>query len=213
MWPVFPYCPSFGFSKRADYSVTIIERESGIRTVNRNWYYPLHSFRAVPYDNLNDNDMSLIQRFWHAVGGQSGQFLFKDYTDFKSTDVPSATISPADQPLVPTTDPDVYQLVKVYRDAEFMFEQQRLIQNPKTGTLRLADDGVELTAGVDYTADYETGLVTFLSSISGALTWGGEFYVPVMFESVPEFMITSYRNQQTGFALRELRLATPEFAS
>lgn len=208
-WPIFPHCPSFGFTKRADYSVTIVERGGGIRTVNRNWYYPLHSFSAVPFDNRRDDDMSLIQRFWHAVGGQSGQFLFKDYTDYKSTDEPSAAITPIDQPLVATEDDGVYQMMKVYRDEEFLFEQQRIIQKPRTNTIRIADDGVELTAGVDYAVDYDEGLVTFTSSLSGVLTWGGEFYVPVMFESTPEFMITNWRNLQTGFALRELRLSAP----
>lgn len=211
-WPVFPHCPSHGFTKRADYSVTIVERASGVRSVNRNWYYPLHSFVAVPFDNRRDDDMSLIQRFWHAVGGQSGRFLFKDYTDFKSTNEPSALITPVDQPLVATESGDVCQMMKIYEDEEFLFQQLRLIQKPKPTTIRVADDGVELTEGSDYEIDYDEGLVTFATTLAGDLTWGGEFYVPVMFETTPEFMITNWRAQQTGFALRELRLPSPTLA-
>lgn len=207
-WPVFPICPSFGFSKLADYSVTIVERASGIRTINRNWYYPLHTFSAVPIDGRNEDDMSLVMRFWHAIGGQSGQFRFKDYTDYRSTDTPGDAISATDQPLGETDTDNVWQLTKVYVDESFAYQQYRLIQKPISGTILIADGGVPLTEGADYSIDYETGLVTFNSSAlpAGVPTWGGEFHVPVMFESTPEFMIINKKFQRTGFALRELRL-------
>src|SRR5690554_682741 len=216
---VFPHCPSYGFTKRADYSVTIVERASGIRSRNRNWYYPLHVFVAVLFDNVLEADASKLQRFWHAIGGQSGDFLFKDWTDFTSALTPSTPITPIDQPVleVAASSPE-YQLVKLYEDDEFQFQQQRLIQKPKQGTIRVAEDGVELEEGVDYSIDYDTGIITPLTSLDGVITWGGEFYVPVMFETVPEFMVVSRSQsggtiQQTGFSLRELRLPYPEFAS
>lgn len=213
VWPVFPICPSYGFTKRADYSVTIIERSSGIRSINRNWYYPLHTFSAVPIDGRNDDDMSRVVRFWHAIGGQAGQFRLQDYTDFKSTAVPSAAITAIDQPLAETTVDNVWQMMKVYVDEALLYQQQRLIQKPVQGTILIADDAILLDEGVDYTIDYETGLVTFDSSAlpSGVPTWGGQFHVPVMFESTPEFMLSNYKFQQTGFALRELRLPAPAF--
>lgn len=208
-WPVFPECPSFGFTKRADYSVTIVERASGVRSVNRNWYYPLHTFSAVPIGERSEDDMYRVARFWHAIGGQAGRFLFKDYTDYKSTNVPSDDTSATDQPLVAVEDsPGGWQLVKLYEDDEFEFQQQRLIQKPKEDTILIAVDGVTQTEGVDYTIDYDTGIVTFDSPLDSdaVLTWGGEFYVPVMFETTPEFMVTNRGIQQTSFALRELRL-------
>lgn len=216
---VFPQCPSYGFTKRADYSVTIVERASGIRSVNRNWYYPLHVFVAVPFDGMVEEDASKVQRFWHAVGGQSGQFLFTDYSDFSSAATPSTSITAIDQPVVQiaASSPE-YQLIKVYTDDTFQFQQQRLIQKPKQGTIVVAEDGVELEEGVDYSIDYDTGIITPLTSLEGTITWGGEFYVPVMFETIPEFMIINRSRsggtiQQTGFSLRELRLPYPEFAS
>ncbi len=210
-WPVFPLCPSFGFSKLADYSATIVERSSGIRTVNRNWYYPLHTFAAVPIDGRNEDDMVLVMRFWHAIGGQSGQFRFKDYTDYRSTDSPGDAISSLDQPLIETETSNVWQMMKLYVDESFAYQQYRLIQKPIDGTILIADNGSSLTEGDDYTVDYETGLVTFDSSAlpAGVPTWGGQFHVPVMFESTPEFMIINKKFQRTGFALRELRLEEP----
>lgn len=211
VWPVFPVCPSFGFNKSADYSVSIVERSSGIRSVNRNWYYPLHQFSAVPIETRRDDDMSRVIRFWHAVGGRSGQFLFKDYTDYKSTVMPSDAITATDQPLEETTTANVFQLLKMYTDEEFNYQQLRIIQKPKQGSILISDNGTPLTEGGDYTIDYDTGLVTVTSPPAGVLTWGGEFYVPVMFESTPEFMIVNWRSQSTGFALRELRLTLPLF--
>jgi uncharacterized protein (TIGR02217 family) len=210
-WPVFPVCPSYGFTKRSDYSVSIVERASGVRTVNRNWYYPLHTFTAVPIET-NETEMSRVARFWHAIGGQSGQFRFRDYTDFRSTDLPESAISAVDQPLFETEDANVWQLVKVYVDEEFLFQQQRVIQKPVNGTIVITDGVTHKSEGADYTIDYETGLVTFSGAVSSP-SWGGQFHVPVMFESVPEFMISNYRFHQTGFALRELRLELPIFAS
>jgi uncharacterized protein (TIGR02217 family) len=206
-WPVLPACPSFGFTSRADYSVTIIERASGVRSVNRNWYYPLQTFTAVPIGDKPQEDIHKILRFWHAVGGQAGRFLFKDYTDFKSSRRINDATTAIDQPIVMDSNGD-WQLTKVYEDEEFLFQQQRKISKPKLGTVSIAIDGVTATPTVDYTIDYDTGLVTFvaLDSPPGVLTWGGEFYVPVMFETVPEFMVSNKDVQQTGFALREIRL-------
>lgn len=212
-WPVFPVCPSYGFTKRANYSVTIIERSSGIRTVNRNWYYPLHTFSAIPIDTRPDDDIALIIRFWHAIGGQAGQFLIKDYTDFKSSNNPRLAVTGIDQPLAETDVANVWQLMKIYEDEEFIYEQQRLIQKPKTASIIIMENGVALTVTTDYTIDYETGLVTIIGSHPGVLTWGGEFYVPVMFESTPEFMVVNWRTQSTSFALCELRLPQPTFVS
>lgn len=207
MWPLFPQCPAYGFTSMPDYSVSIVERGSGIRTVNRNWYYPLHVYSAVPIGEKFEDDIHRVLRFWHAIGGQSGRFLLIDYVDYKSTEYLDDAITASDQPLVVNPDsPTTWQLVKVYRDPEFLLEQQRLIQKPQPDTVLIAADGVELEEGVDYTLNYDTGIATFAVEPSGVMTWGGRFYVPVMFETKPEFVISNKRIQQTEFALRELRL-------
>lgn len=208
-WPVFPQCPAYGFTSCPEYSDTIVEKGSGFRTVNRNWYYPLHMYSAVPIGDKFEDDIHRILRFWHAIGGRSGRFLFTDYVDYKSTEFISDTITFSDQVLPESDDtPGLYQLTKTYRDAEFLFEQQRKIKKPILGTIVIAEDGVELDEGVDWTLDYDSGLVTFigLGSPAGVLTWGGEFYVPVMFETKPEFTITNKQIQNTQFSLRELRV-------
>src|SRR5690606_14495167 len=104
-----------------------VERASGVRSVNRNWYYPLHVFVAVPFDNVLESDASKIQSFWHAAGGQSGQFLFTDYSDFSSAETPSTPTTALDQPTaeIAASSPE-YQLMKLYVDQTYQFEQQRI---------------------------------------------------------------------------------------
>jgi uncharacterized protein (TIGR02217 family) len=210
MWPVFPTCPSFGFTSRPDYSVTVVERASGLRSVNRNWYYPLHTYSAVPIGERAQEDIHLVLKFWHAIGGQSGRFLFFDYVDhLSSVDIDSEP-TPTDQPLVENLNsPGGHQLTKLYEDEGALFQQQRLIQKPVPGTIRIANAvGVEQAPGT-WTLDYDTGILQIEDGFVGTpATWGGQFYVPVMFESAPEFSVTNRRIQQTSFALRELRLPT-----
>jgi uncharacterized protein (TIGR02217 family) len=139
-WPVFPACPAFGFTSRPDYSVTVVERASGVRSVNRNWYYPLHTYSAVPIGERAQEDIHRILKFWHAVGGRAGRFLLFDYVDFKSSVDIDGEPTPTDQPLVEVEDsPGGYQLVKLYEDEELLFQQQRLIQKPMDGTIRVAN--------------------------------------------------------------------------
>jgi uncharacterized protein (TIGR02217 family) len=207
-WPVFPACPSFGFTSRPDYSVTIVERASGLRSINRNWYYPLHTYSAVPIGERAQEDIHRVLKFWHAIGGQAGRFLFFDYVDYKSSVLIDDDPLPTDQPLVEVTDsPGGWQLFKLYEDDATLYQQLRIIQKPIPGTVRIANSvGAEQPTGT-WTLDEDTGILTPGVGFSGTpATWGGEFYTPVMFETAPEFAVTNRRIQQTSFALRELRL-------
>lgn len=211
VWPVFPECPSFGFTVRPDYSVTVVERASGLRTVNRNWYYPLHTYSAVPIGERAEEDIHRVLKFWHALGGRAGRFLFLDYVDHKSSVLIGDDPLPTDQPIVEITDsPGGWQLIKLYEDELTLFQQQRLIQKPIPGTVRVANEVGAEQAASTWALDYDTGILTPGIGFSGTpATWGGQFYTPVMFETAPEFTITNRRIQQTGFALRELRIPTP----
>lgn len=207
-WPVFPTCPAFGFTSLPDYSVTIVERASGLRSVNRNWYYPLHVYTAVPIGERAQEDIHRVLKFWHAIGGQSGRFLFLDYVDYKSSVLIDDDPSAMDQPLVEILDsPGGYQLTKIYEDDDGLEQQQRLIQKPIEGTIRIANSvGAEQPANT-WSLDYDTGILTpEVGFVGTPHTWGGHFHVPVMFETRPEFSVTNRRIQSTSFSLREVRL-------
>jgi uncharacterized protein (TIGR02217 family) len=209
-WPVFPICPAFGFTSAPDYSVTIVERSGGVRSVNRNWYYPLHTYSAVPIGDRDEQDIYRIQKFWHAIGGRSGRFLFDDGTDNHTGDTPETATTRSDQPVMldANDSPPQWQLFKLYEDDTVVpgFQQLRIIQKPRAVLLAIND--VPIVEGVAYTIDYDTGIVTFSvePESSDAVTWGGTFYVPVMFETRPEFVLSNRKIRQTGFTLQELRL-------
>lgn len=210
-WPVFPICPAFGFTSAPDYSVTVVERSGGVRSVNRNWYYPLHTYTAVPIGDRAEQDIYRIQKFWHAIGGRSGRFLFDDGTDNVSSLSPEIATTRSDQPVLldANDSPPQWQLFKTYEDETVVpgFQQLRIIQKPRAVSLAIND--VAVVEGMRYTLDYDTGIVDWIGpdpDSSDAVTWGGSFYVPVMFETRPEFVLSERKIRQTGFSLQELRL-------
>lgn len=207
--PPFPGCPSFGFTSEPMYSVTVVQRGAGSESRNRNWAYPLHRYTATVGPRVEAEIAELLE-FWHAVGGTATGFRFKDGVDYMSCrigETPAAT----DQPLVVadlSASPDEYQITKRYTWGSK--SQDRPIYKPVSGTLLIADGGVIKTEGVDYAIDYATGRVSLLFVPAGSpdeLTWGGEFDVPVRFDS--EFPVEIYqkRIQSVQFVLRELKLA------
>jgi uncharacterized protein (TIGR02217 family) len=76
-----------------------------------------------------------------------------------------------------------FQLTKTYPDSSN--SDVRRITKPETGSVKIYVGGVLKTSGTDYTLDYLTGLVTFLSGhfpvVGAAIEWEGRFYVPVRF--------------------------------
>lgn len=200
--PVFPLCPRLGKVSTPQYSVTISEVASGFERRNRNWAMPRHIYSVTVGPKYNEDIDALIE-FWHALGGPECGFRFKDWADYKSCRK-SATITALDQGVQPIAgSPGGFQLLKTYRAGARA--QTRKIVKPVQGTILIADDGGLLTEGVDYSLNYATGLADFFVAPSGLVTWGGEFDVPVRFDS--EFPIESMTDtiEQVSFQLKEIR--------
>jgi uncharacterized protein (TIGR02217 family) len=196
----FPSCPSFGFTSEPMYSVTAIETAGGHEVRNRNHSRPRHRYTASV--SRVEAEVAELLEFWHALGGSAYGFRFKDYADYKSCRI-NETISATDQPLVQVPDsPEFYQLTKRYTAGPR--SQDREIYKPVQGTILIADGGVQLTEGVNYSIDYTRGTVDFLTATSGALTWGGEFEVPVRFDSPFPIELINLRVQSVPFNLKEL---------
>lgn len=205
--PRFPGCPRFGYISEPIYSVTVIERASGIERRNRNWAYPLTRLTiTVGPSEGGDPAVQELLRFYHAVGGSAIGFRVKDHADYKSCEVggtPVATDCP--MVLVEGVSPEVWQLTKRYTyGARY---QDRQIFKPVSGTILVEDDGDPKEEGVDYTIDYATGRVTlaFVPSTAGP-TWGGEFDIPCRFDGAFPVEIVNRRQQSVSFALREIRI-------
>lgn len=198
--PTFPGCPSFGFVSQPDYSTQIVRVQSGRELRNRLWARPLNRYTVTVGPRMEAEIYELLE-FWHAVGGQECGFRFKDWADYKSCaihDTPAAT----DQPLVEDSSSDLsYQLVKRYTKGART--QDRDILKPTS--VMVAHDGTPLTVGVDYTVDLTAGIVYLTAPLSGVLTWGGEFDVPVRFDSDFPVEIMDKQVQSVSFTLMELR--------
>lgn len=201
--PRFPGCPSFGFVSQPDYLTSVVRVRSGREQRNRYWARPLYRYQVTVGPRMEDEIQALLE-FWHAVGGMECGFRFKDWADFKSCRVGQEPTA-LDQPLIAVAgSPAAYQLTKRYTAG--VRTQERPIYKPVQGTILLADNGTTKTETTDYVVDYATGLVSLNFTPVGALTWGGEFDVPVRFDSEFPVELSNHKIQTVTFALQELRL-------
>lgn len=186
--PRFPGCPSFGFTSDPDYRVVVTRTASGFEKRNRSWQMPLTRMVVTIGPRLEQEIQELLE-FYHAVGGMAIGFRVKDYSDYKSCFV-NETPTSIDQPLVAVD--AGHQLVKRYQFGSLTLN--RYIYKPVLGTVTFTGGG---------SLDYSTGLVT--GGAGG--TWGGEFDLPMRFDSTFPIEIVSQRIQSVQFALSELRLS------
>jgi uncharacterized protein (TIGR02217 family) len=197
-----------GYQANPNYSVTISTAASGIEHRNRNWLRPLSTYAFTIGPSSDDELVEELIEFWHAMGGTECGFRFRDYSDFKSCRK-LRTPTRLDQLVIPNPDsPGGYQLQKAYTFGTRT--QSRDILKPIQGTILVADNGVLKTEGAHYMLDYATGLLTLSFSPAGLLTWGGEFDVPVRFDSDFPVEIQQARVESVSFQLRELRVAELE---
>lgn len=202
---VFPECPTYGFNVQPQYLVKIAVQEGGFERVDRRWARPLNIFTAVPIGDRDEETIQNVLYFWHAMGGRATTFLFKDWTDYKSCPV-GADITAVDQPLETVTIDDAstaYQLTKVYQAGPIT--QVREITQPKGDTIVVANaSGVAQT---DFTLDEATGVLKPGGGFTGTPhSWGGEFYVPVRFDSELDMQVVDKQIQTVSFTLREKRI-------
>lgn len=203
--PIFPGCPTFGFSMKPRLLVKKTEMESGRVFRDRKWLQGLRMFEGVPLGNRPQADIEEVMQFFWAIAGESIVFRFKDWSDFKSCNLDDDPL-PTDQPFTFVAgSPGGYRLAKLYTTAGL--QEYRKITRPKADTIRVANElGVEQAAS-RWTLDEATGLLTPGGTFSGVpTTWGGEFYVPVAFdEGGTQFEITSHEVLSATVTLLEDR--------
>lgn len=203
-YPEFPKCPSYGFSVQPVYLVKVVSREQGYERVDRRWARALHSYTSVPMGDRDEADIYAILTFWHAMGGMKTTFIVKDYTDFKSCQV-QQTADELDQPLV-FVSTGLYRLVKRYKSGTLT--QDREITCPLGSTITIANTLGALQDAAHYTVDENTGLLKVLAGFVGTPgTWGGEFNVPVRFNSELQVELSNKAIQNLSFSLMEKRIA------
>lgn len=136
-----------------------------------------------------------IVEFFNGRRAQLHSFMVKDKFLFQATAEPFGTgggIGSTNQ--------------LIYDEGDATNSYIREIYLPKSGTVEIRANAVLKTEGVDYTLNYtgaSGGLVTWLVSVSGqTLTWTGEFYIPVRFDtnSLPDIEVIFLRSNNTGAA-------------
>lgn len=164
----------YGTEGGAEFNTDIVVYGGGNESRNSNWGYAKGQWnfgdRKMP-----DSELKAIVNFFRARKGRAQGFRFKDWGDYEDWGAgvlgltglgDGATLS--------------FQLVKNY--ASSSDTDQRLIQKPVAGTVKVYKDAVLQTSG--YTLDTTTGLVLFsvAPSNGSVLTWTGEFDCPVRFD-------------------------------
>jgi uncharacterized protein (TIGR02217 family) len=126
----------------------------------------------ISYGIQNRNDLHRVLRFFYARRGRFQGFRFKDWSDYEAAD---ALFGVGDG----TT--KIFQLYKPYNDDLNLNLYSRAITKPVSGAVAVKVAGVATAA---FTLNYTTGLLTFTTapSAAAALTWTGEFDVPVRFD-------------------------------
>jgi uncharacterized protein (TIGR02217 family) len=190
--PRFPDDIAYGSTGGPTYKTSVVVLASGREKRNITWSQARHEY-DVSYGIRNQTQLNGMVEFFHAVRGRGHSFRYKDFADFH-TATPSSYGAGGD-PATPVTKDDenfgtgdtietVFQLTKTY--ASGALNTVRDITKPISGTVLIALAGVLQTegGGSDYTIDYTTGLVTFISAPGGAvaITWGGQFDVPCRFD-------------------------------
>jgi len=165
------------------FNVDIVRNESGreLRIPRRD--IALHRFNVNHVKTVTGFEE--ILGFVLALGGPEHEFRFKDWRDYKSVGVDS---TPAfDDIQIGTGDgaTGTFQLSKVYgpTGASPALSYSRDINKPVSSAFLFGVAGTGKTLGVHANLATDTGVLTFttgnIPTTGQAVTWGGEFDVPV----------------------------------
>ncbi|ARC89211.1 DUF2460 domain-containing protein [Rhodovulum sp. MB263] len=178
----FPANLSFGSVGGPERRTEIVTLANGFEERNTPWEHARRRYDAgVAMSSLDDVEQLIA--FFEARRGQLYGFRWKDWSDYKSCR-PSADVAPGDQVIGSGDGATVrFQLRKTYASGGQSYV--RPIAKPVAGTVRLAQDGIELFAPADYMIDLASGLVTLAEAppVGAVVTAGFEFDVPVRFDT------------------------------
>lgn len=172
---VFPHRLALGLQGGPEALTEIIALAGGGEARNARWATTRRRWDlAGPLTDLDA--LAELSAFFEARRGRLHGFRFRDPVDDRSGP-PSGSPSPTDQVLGQGDGSRAeFQLVK--REGDMV----RRIVKPVAGSVRVAVDGIERTAGVS--VDTTTGVVSFEAApAAGALVTGGfRFHCPVRFD-------------------------------
>ena len=191
----FPVGLSFGAIGGPERRTDVVTLSNGFEERNTPWAHSKRRYDAG-LGLRAFTDVEAVVAFFEARCGQLFAFRWKDWADYKSCSV-QAEVSAVDQDIAVGDGAEKrFQLVKVYKSGEQKY--RRPIQKPVDGSLMVALDQVEQVEGVDFTADYTSGVISFVVTpeVGVQISAGFEFDVPGRFDS--DQIMTSLSTFQAG---------------
>jgi uncharacterized protein (TIGR02217 family) len=180
--PRFPETVSFWMVGGAGYSTSVATAFSGQEKRNSNWA------RGKCRFTIDSGELSRVQvasaiAYHRAMKGSANSFRVKHWDDFQCSVAQSGFVAPGQLLPAGAVGLAVVQLAKIYTVSTLT--DVRPIRKPVSGTVALFNSGTPLVLGTNYTIDNTTGIVTLLGGlvVSAAITWSGEFDVPVRFDA------------------------------
>jgi uncharacterized protein (TIGR02217 family) len=157
---------------------------SGREERNARWTHSRRRYDAG-YGVKTLDALAAVVAFFEERRGRLYGFRWRDRLDHASADSGEA-VTPLDQVIGTGNGAQAaFQLAKTYGGAFAPYS--RTIVKPVAGSVRVAVNGVEAAIGTHYTANMQTGVVTFLAGhippASAAITAGFLFDVPVRFDT------------------------------
>ena len=191
----FPANLSFGSVGGPERRTEVVTLANGFEERNTPWAHSRRRYDAgVGLRSLDD--VEALIAFFEARRGRLFGFRWKDWSDYKSC-LPSREVDFRDQ-IIGAGDGQTatFQLTKRYLSG--LEDYVRPIVKPVLGTVRVGLTGDALVETVNYTVDYEKGLVTFFEApdIGAEVSAGFEFDVPVRFDT--DGIQTSVASFQAG---------------
>ena len=193
---LFPTDISYGSIGGPGFSTTVIETDSGAEQRISRWSAARRQYN-VAYGVRSHENLATLVEFYIARSGPAIGFRYKDFHDRTttanglSTELGGSVPTESDHFLQRESDGGTngdgievnFQMIKRYDAGPFDPDIVRKLTKIVDSTDRIAVDGATQTEGVDYTADYNTGLMTFGSppGIGLTVTGGCQFDVPVRF--------------------------------
>lgn len=162
----FPTDASYGSSGGPNYKTVITESVSGSEYRNGLWSLAKRQFDAS-FSVRTEAQLNTVLNWFHACRGKLHSFRFKDWSDYKSCAL-NATPDRGDQVIGTGNGTNkIFQLVKKYTVGSTT--QTLNITKPVSGTVLVGVNGTLKTETTDYTIDYSTGIMTFVTAPGNTL--------------------------------------------
>jgi uncharacterized protein (TIGR02217 family) len=180
------------------FKTTVFTLNSGFEQRNQDWVNTRGewdiSYGFLEMQNVDiDETIHTVRDFFYARRGQAHSFRFKDWADFQV-----GTLAEPQQIGVGDGGSTDFQAIKIYEPGSY--EYQRTLTKLVEGALKVYLDGALQTETTDYTVEYASGLISFLSApaVDVVVTIVGEYDFPVRFAEDALDMVTSWTDGATG---------------